>query len=115
MKQIANRTALVVTPKEPFIKWVQSADETSAHITPEEIMEGPNVYLVDDTIDGMGEERLLKKNFAGIFEEKLNGWIIDETMWPQKRDLKTFHQWFHVHVYAIVLDMGTNPLEIEEY
>ena len=115
MQQIANRTAIVVTPKEPFIKWVQSTGEAGMVTTVEEILEGPNVYLVDDSLDGMGEERLLKKNFAGIFEEELNGWIIDETMWPQKRDIKTFRQWFHVHVCEIVLDMGTKPLEIEEY
>lgn len=72
MQQISNRTAIVVTPKEPFIKWVQGTDAATMQTTVEEIMEGPNVYLVDDTLDGMCEERLLKKNFAGIFEKELN-------------------------------------------
>lgn len=115
MRQLTNRTALMVTPKEPFIKWVQGVDETSAQLTPEDITEGPNIYLVDDTPDGLSEDRLLKKNFAGIFEEELNDWITDPTLWPQKRDLKTFRQWFHVHFYEIVLDMGSKPVEIEEY
>lgn len=114
MQQIINRTALLVTPKEPFIKWVQGIDDASAQITPEEISNTPTIYLVDDTHDGMGEERLLKKNFTDIFEEELNGWIIDPTLWPQKRDLKTFRQWFHVHFCESVLDLGNKPFELEE-
>ena len=114
MKQLSNRTAILVTPKEPFIKWVQSVDDLNTKITPEAVAESPNVYLVNDTINGMSKERLLKNNFTKIFEEELSGWIIDDTIWPQKRDLKMFRQWFNTRFCEIVLDIGKKPLELED-
>jgi hypothetical protein len=31
-------------------------------------------------------------------------WQRDENTWPQKRDFKTFKEWFEVEVHSVVLD-----------
>ena len=114
MQQIVNRSVIVVTPRAPFLEWVQNADDRSAHITAEDVAYSPNAYLVTDTEDGMDPEKLIKKNFKAIFEEELTGWIVDESIWPQKRDLRTFKQWFQATVHEIVYDLSDKPLLLEE-
>ena len=114
MQQIVNRAAISVTPKEPFIDWVHSYDEGSARIAAEEIRESPHIYLVRDSDYGDDPAKLIRKNFKVIFEEELNGWIIDESTWPAKRDLKTFKAWFEVKIHEIVFDMDDSPHVVEE-
>ena len=114
MQQILNRAVITVTPNEPFLQWIQTADDISTHIATEDVY-SPNAYLVEDTQDGMDPEKLIQKNFKTIFEEELNGWIIDESMWPQKRDLRVFKQWFQITVREIVYDLSDKPILREEY
>jgi hypothetical protein len=114
MKMISNRVAIIVRPKAPFVEWVQNADDESGHITAKEIQEEPNVYLVhDEEMDGE-KDQLVSENFKSIFEEELNGWIADESMWPKKRDLKTFKQWFRVDFHSMVLDLSDEDYLVEE-
>ena len=114
MKEITNRSVIIVRPKAPFIDWVRSDDDESKHITADDIAEEPNVYLVDD-YDMEGEKvRIIEKNYKEIFEEELNSWITDESAWPKKRDLKTFKEWFHVDFHSIVFDLSDEDYLIEE-
>ena len=115
MLQLTNRAVITISPNEPFLRWVQTADANSAHITMEDINEASHAYLVDDSEDGSEPDSLVRKNFKSIFEEELSGWYTDESMWPQKRDLKTFRQWFTVTVHGIVLDLGKKPPVVEEW
>lgn len=47
MPPALNRSAIVVTPKQPFVAWLHAADPTSVEIGPEEICEA-TVYLLPD-------------------------------------------------------------------
>lgn len=114
MQQIVNRAAILLIPKEPFIAWVHSYDEKSVRISPEEIRESPHIYLVYNSDDGDDSAKLIRKNFKTIFEEELNAWIIDESAWPTKRDMKTFKAWFEVKIHEIVFDMDDSPHVVEE-
>ena len=115
MKQITNRAAIIVRPKAPFVEWVRNADDASDHITTEDIPEEPSVYLVSDyEMDGE-KDQIIKETYKEIFEEELNGWITDESMWPKKRDLKTFKEWFDVAFYCMVFDLNEEDYLIEEY
>jgi hypothetical protein len=115
MLQFTNRAVITITAKEPFLRWVQTAAADSAHITMGDINEASHAYLVDDSEDGNEPDYLVRKNFKAIFEEELNGWYTDESMWPQKRDLKTFRQWFTVTIHSTVLDLGKKPPVLEEW
>jgi hypothetical protein len=114
MKQIMNRAAIIVRPKDPFVEWVRNADNESKHITAKDIREEPNIYLVNDyDMDGE-KEQLIKDNYKDIFEEELNGWITDESIWPKKRDLKKFLEWFHVDFHSMVFDLSDEEYIIED-
>lgn len=115
MKSIVNKTIITVTPKAPFIAWVQSTDESSADIKAENITESPNAYMVDDTEDGLDPEKLIKNNFKALFEGELNGWIVDESIWPSRRDLQTFQKWFQVTVHGQIFDLGERQVLTEEW
>ena len=45
-----------------------------------------------------------------IFEEELYDWWRDQDAWPQKRNLKTFKEWFDVDFYCTVFDLVEKPL-----
>ena len=85
---IINKAAITVIPKEPFIRWVQSTDAEAADIPDVSILSYSRMYLVDDSLDDDDDdddpEKLIKKNFNGIFEEELAGWYTDEEHGPRK-------------------------------
>ena len=105
MKRITNRAAIIVRPKAPFVEWVRNADDKSKSITAEDTAREPNIYLVDDYEMNEEKDRLLAEYCEDIFEEELNGWITDESVWPKARDLKTFKEWFHVDFHSMVIDL----------
>jgi hypothetical protein len=40
--------------------------------------------------------------------------ITDADLWPQKRDCKTFNEWFDTHACDTVFDLSQEPLIKEE-
>jgi hypothetical protein len=57
----------------------------------------------------------LKKHFSTIFEKELYSMITDPDLWPQKRDFKTFNEWFSTHACDTVFDLSHEPLVREEF
>ncbi len=114
MRMIANRAAIIVRPKIPFVEWVRSVDASSSDITTKKIREEPNVYLVHDYETDSEKNQVVAENFKQIFEEELFGWVTDESAWPKKRDLKTFKQWFQVEFLTMVLDLSDEEYLVEE-
>lgn len=45
-----------------------------------------------------------RKNHAALFENELEGWYTDETLWPRNRDYKTFKEWFEVECHSVIMD-----------
>src|ERR1043166_9849702 len=43
-----NRSAIVVTPKRPFLEWIHSVDPTSSHLTLHDFAQEPTNYLVSE-------------------------------------------------------------------
>ena len=41
--------------------------------------------------------------------------MTDPNVWPQDRDFKTLIDWFDIHACDTVIDLGEEPIEIEEY
>ena len=61
------------------------------------------VYLISDG-DAENIDRWIRENHVVLFESELEGWYTDESLWPKKRDLKTFNEWFEVECHSVVLD-----------
>ena len=43
-----NRSAIVVTPKQPFLDWLHTTDAMSAELTLLELIRDPTIYLIPE-------------------------------------------------------------------
>jgi hypothetical protein len=73
----------------------------------------PSIYLVNEPNE-FDPDRLIQKHFAMIFEEQLNSWHRDESIWPKRRTLAMFQEWFEAKVIDMVWDLGQGPIEADE-
>lgn len=105
-----NRSALVVVPKQPFLDWLQSVDPTSADLTLADLAEEPAIYLIGECESDQDFIGQLRKTYAVIFEEQLDGWWRDRAAWPRKRTFDTFCRWFDFGLHSVVFDLCDRPL-----
>ena len=110
-----NRSALILKSKEPFVRWINEADpyEDDPGISIENVNKDRMVYLITDE-DGENVEEWVSLNFKTLFENELEGWYADETLWPKKRDLKTFQEWFDVECHTVIIDTVDDPIQDDE-
>ena len=85
-----NRAAVILKYKTPAVKWVNDADT-------------PDIF-----------NQWIKKNFKAFFENELEGWYTDERLWPKKRNLKLFYEWFEVECHSVIVDTVDLPIEDDE-
>ena len=89
-----NRSAIVVIPKQSFIDWLHFVQEEST------------VYLIPVVEDRESLGRFLGKHCKAIFEEQLDAWITDDTLWPPDRSFELFSRWFAVSFHSMVYDFS---------
>jgi len=70
------------------------------------VNEDRTVYLISD---GDGDStatvaRWVKRNYGTLFETELEGWHVDPSLWPEKRTLKVFREWFDIECHTMILD-----------
>ena len=64
------------------------------------------VYLISEE-DADGEEAVqnwVEANFGAMFENELDGWYTDPDLWPRKRTLALFREWFEVEYHSVIVD-----------
>jgi len=113
--ELLNRSALIVTPKRRFLEWANRLPDADKPRTIEDVPSLRMVYLaatgdheppVTDLIDIYWEE---------IFEDSLEGWTTDESLWPANRTAHVFRDWFQVDCIEGVADADPGePLTIRE-
>jgi hypothetical protein len=100
-----NRSAVVVTPAQPFLDWLHRVDASSADLTLEDLRVDPSIYLLPEWESDEDALDKLAKVSAEIFTEQLHSWHRVESVWPQDRDVDTFLRWFDCSFYSMVLDV----------
>jgi hypothetical protein len=103
-----DRSALIVTPKQPFIDWLLGLDPT---INKVDVTNDPDVYLKPDFDNDTQVVKWLERNFDDIFRDQLNHWYNDESKWIQKRTFKVFKEWFNYSIHTMIWDTLENPIE----
>jgi len=106
-----NRSALIVRPGEPFIKWALSLDDSG--LAPDQLGE-QTVYLAPEWGDELEIQKVLKSVWSEVFERELHGWHTDEAAWPKKRTLKMFKEWFIIEMHSMIEDLCGYELEDDE-
>jgi hypothetical protein len=109
-----NRSALIVTPAQPFLDWLHQVDPTSARLTLEDLQREPTIYLVPECDSQDQAIEYLGMSVSDIFEEHLDGWYRVPVVWPKERDLPTFQRWFEFSFHSMIVDLGDYALEHEE-
>ena len=99
-----NRSVLIVKPKQPYLDWANSLPNPTP-VTLEQLRDDCSAYLVREIMDPAEEQTVLKDCYREIFDAALFGWVMDQELWPKKRDLKMFKQWFDVEFHSLVFDL----------
>ena len=107
-----NRSALTIIPKKPCMDWANSFDN-GAGDDPELVI-GTTILMPDD-YDEFNYEKFIKKHYKKLFEEQLESWIRVPDLWPKKRSIKMFKEWFQIIPSDIILDFGYDEIEQEDY
>ena len=115
---IINRSVVIIRPKQPLLDWIASVDKklevASMSI---DVTEEGNAFLIpdEDIIDAKEARRYIEKRWQQIFEQFLFEWVIEDSLWPQRRTLKMFRAWFELIYAPMAWDLVDAPLEIEEW
>lgn len=111
---MVNRGAMLLRYKAPAVQWINEADpvEGNRDVTLELVNEERTVYLISDRAgdDSASFHRWLRRNYLHFFELELEGWYVDETLWPADRSFKRFEEWFDVEVHTVVVDTAGGEL-----
>ena len=107
-----NRSALLVSPLQPYLIWAKSLDNSGLVPRPGD---EKTVYLVPNAESEEDDEAVLRNVWSKVFDNELNQWHTDENAWPEKRSLSMFKKWFKIERHSVVEDLCTYPVEDEEY
>lgn len=106
-----NRTALVVSPKKLFFDWLKTVDPTMP--TQDEKHDSKTIYLLPEDGDNGKWERYLKKHYHKIFEEELETWVTNPTLWPKDLSWQMFTEWLDYEFHSVILDTVSGSIEKE--
>jgi len=105
---VINRAALLLRYKEPAVRWINEADPKpdSREVTLEGVNEERLVYLIsDEDADSPSHvETWVRSNFQALFENELNGWYTDPSLWPKPLTYQLFQSWFEIECHSVIVD-----------
>ena len=109
-----NRMALVVVPRQRFLDWLRSVDDTNADLTLAEVSREPTVYLLPECGSDPDAADLLADACDEILEDQFNSWYQQPALWPRDRGIESFQRWFSISFHSMIVDLCDDPLVAEE-
>ena len=106
-----NRSVLIVRPKQPYLNWAASLDESGPMPDPNDEQ---TIYLVPSFESEEEAQEILEDFYETVFESELGDWHTDEEAWPQDRDLKMFQEWFNVELHSVIEDLCDDEISDDE-
>jgi len=111
MPKSVNRSCLIVTPAEGYVKWARALPDARGDEDPGGDDEFGTVYLIPEQF--AGPEKWLRKNFKAIFENELEAWCLEKSWWPKHRGWDVFREFFDVKFTSVVVDLAREELARE--
>jgi hypothetical protein len=108
MLPVVNRIAFLVQARGPYFDWARSVENNSEIVESEH---SATVYLAKHDDTKPVDQLLLKRHFERIFEEELNSWWTDRSVWPEPRTWEMFQSWFIVTISDLVHDLEETDME----
>lgn len=96
---ILNRSVLIARPRQPYLEWAVSLDDSGLAPDP---ADEQAVYLVPIFEGDDDAENILQMVSAEVFERELGAWHTDEADWPKNRTLAMLRMWFQIEFHSIV-------------
>lgn len=115
MRQVTNRGAILVRPKEPFAQWASRVCRDAHEVTVEELRKESTVFMVESVDQQNDAEEVMKRYSAEIFEFLLWECCTEREFWPSMRDWETFKEWVDASYYGLVLDLLHDGIKSEEF
>lgn len=112
MRDFANRSALVVIPKEPFKEWAALYNEETVETLYDHVNE-KRVYLVEFFYKENIRDIILRY-CDEIFKSELSTWNYNEDEWPKDRSIDVFLEWFDVSLTNGLYDLESDDIQLEE-
>jgi len=113
--ELLNRAALIVTPKRRCLEWANRLPDFGKPLTIEDAASLRMVYLAAIGDEAPPVADLIEVYWEEIFEESLDGWTHDESLWPANRTPHVFRDWFQVDCIDGVVDVDPDePVTIHE-
>ena len=108
--RVPNRSALVVRPREPYIRWAEHLHGGMPSVS---IRSRVAVYLLDEP-PVREEGPFLDYFLREIFKFELVASWPDKADWPEDRSAEAFRTWFDVSTELIPVDLGRLPIVVED-
>ncbi|MDT8369500.1 MAG: hypothetical protein RQ745_09860 [Longimicrobiales bacterium] len=104
-----NRELLILRPRQPFIDWVRKC-EPEGYLSDNEVRDAPSAFLIPEFELTWESLTWVRVNCRMLFELHLDEWYSDSSMWPARRDWKTFKEWCEVEYVDLAWDLVDAPL-----
>lgn len=107
---------MVVRPRQPFLDWVRSVDDSPEKLELEDLQDDCSAYLVPECDDLEEQMAVILWCWEVVFEDELFAWFTDDDLWPDDRSPEMFIEWFDIEFHSTVSDLVDDlPLERINY
>lgn len=114
--ELTNRYALLVTPRQELLEWVNAVfpEDPPLDLSILGQHDNTNIYLFPQVDDLSFAEVYVKTHLDIIFERELFEWCEDEAYWPKDRNWALFCEWFDYSIESLVFDLTKGPIRKED-
>ncbi|MDR3410605.1 MAG: hypothetical protein P4L87_06630 [Formivibrio sp.] len=107
---IVDRSATILKPRQPFLDWLNNLPGNDIILSLDEVRSDCTVVMIPEVTEAEDGIAFIDDVADKLFEMELASWVSDEKLWPQKRNLKLFWEWFDVEVHLGVMDMVSDEI-----
>ena len=110
MPDLLARVAIIVTPREPFLKWIRNDLGGKEPFAADEEDERRTIYLLPPFTVTADTFPFVRTHSEEIFALELSQWNEDKRRWPKDRSYSMLTEWFEIEVTSMVWDLAKEPL-----
>jgi hypothetical protein len=113
MKEI-NRQAAFVRAKQPFVDWINEVERSmgsSDRSDLERVNDDSHVYLFREFDMLEDTDEYFPAFKEDIFVNELAAWFTDPALWPSRRTIDVFDDWFEVTYHSMLLDLESGRVK----
>ena len=99
-----NASAVVIIPKQPFIKWANWANFISGfgrELSAEFFTDDCSILIIPQFLTEKEAREYVSTVWPNLFEQQLERYV-EKALWPQNRTIEIFLKWFGFQFHSTV-------------